>query len=226
MSELNKQEKIDKGDEAGLEEIAQVDRQQDPAPLEVSKSGDIRTDKDFNFKDLRLPQDYAQELGGKKLLTRVPTDKPARHWFVRVHPDPSYRMLVGTIALKAERELYIVHPSIAPDLTHEFRLETLYTGINRQGTLFLWPVPLPGSDGKHNPWHASALQAAELAMTKWIRMTSDMNLGAYVIFEAMGSLPEPEWPDLSFEEILGIAFKDTVISDTDHPVLRKLRGEI
>lgn len=226
MSDLNLEEKVAKEHEEGLEESTQGGGQQTPEPLEVSMVDEPRTEEDFNLDELRLGQDYAQELGGRKLLTRVPTDKPARHWFSRVHPDPSYRMTVGTIVLKAERELYIVHPSIAPDLADEIRLETLYTGINRQGILFLWPVPLPGPDGKHNPWHASALQAAEMAMTRWIRMTSDMNLGAYAIFEAMGNLPEPEWPELSFEEIVRIALKDNVISDPDHPVLRRLRGEI
>src|SRR5450759_1867230 len=226
MSDHNDEEKNTKEHVEGLADNVQGGCQQKPDTPDAFDRSKPRTDKDFNPDELRLTQDYAQELGGKKLLTRVPTDKPARHWFSRVHPDPSYRMTVGTIVLKAERELYVVHPSIATDLADEIRFEMLYTGINRQGTLFLWPVPLPGADGKHNPWHASALQAAELAMTKWIRMTSDMNLGAYVIFEAMGSLPEPEWPDLSFKEIVRIALKDNIISDPDHPVLRRLRGEI
>jgi hypothetical protein len=52
-----------------------------------------------------------------------------------------------------------------------------------------------------------------------------MSLGAYEIFEAMGKLPEPEWPDLTFEQILEIAFRDRFISDLNHPVLRRLRGE-
>ena len=39
-------------------------------------------------------------------------------------------------------------------------------------------------------------------------------------------LPEPEWPELSLRELLRIAFKDKMIDDLGHPVLRKLRGEV
>ena len=32
-------------------------------------------------------------------------------------------------------------------------------------------------------------------MEKWVRVTANMSLGAYEIFEASGDLPEPVWPD-------------------------------
>ena len=35
---------------------------------------------------------------------------------------------------------------------------------------------------------------------------------------------EPVWPDISFEEILKIAFRDRYVDDVDHPLLQKLRG--
>jgi hypothetical protein len=53
-----------------------------------------------------------------------------------------------------------------------------------------------------------------------------MSLGAYEVFEATGELPEPQWPELPFSQILQIAFKDKYIDSLDHPVLRKLRGEV
>ena len=54
---------------------------------------------------------------------------------------------------------------------------TLYTAINRQGVVFLWPVRLPGPDGKVNEWWRSAGEAAELAMTKWVRVKAEHELG-------------------------------------------------
>ena len=61
-------------------------------------------------------------------------------------------------------------------------------------------------------------------MKSWVRVKSNMDLGAYEIFEAAGSIPDPIWPDLSFDAILRIAFKDRVIRDLDHPVVKRLRG--
>ena len=42
---------------------------------------------------------------------------------------------------------------------------------------------------------------------------------------AKGEIPEPTWPDLTFEDILEIAFGKThIIDNRDHPALRKLWG--
>jgi hypothetical protein len=102
----------------------------------------------------------------------------------------------------------------------------LFTSITRQGVPFLWPIRLPGDDGKHNEWHRTALEAAQRAQTRWVRIAANMAAGGYDLFEATGALPEPEWPDLSFRELLKIAFKDRFIRTADHPVLRRLRGEV
>ena len=61
---------------------------------------------------------------------------------------------------------------------------------------------------------------------KWIRVTANMSLGAYDVFETTGNLPEPQWPEQSFQELLRIAFKDHYIDEMNHPVLKRLRGEV
>ena len=79
-------------------------------------------------------------------------------------------------------------------------------------------------DGRTNDWHVSAATAAQQAMKKWIRIKSNMSLRAYEIFEAEASIPDPIWPDLSFDAIYRIAFKDRVIRSLEHPVVKRLRG--
>jgi hypothetical protein len=37
-------------------------------------------------------------------------------------------------------------------------------------------------------------------------------------------LPEPDWPDVSFEEIINVAFRGNYIDSLDHPAIQKLRG--
>ena len=133
---------------------------------------------------LKLSQDYADTVGVKKILATVPV-QPNKQDFVRVHPDPDFRLSpAALIELKDDRETYIVTPTMAANLPGEFVPCTLFLTINRQGVLRVWPVKLPGSDGKINPWHHSAAEAAERAMSCWVRMTSNMSLGAYEIFEA------------------------------------------
>jgi hypothetical protein len=183
------------------------------------------TPNPFNPAALRLSQSFAGTVGVKKLLITVPVRKPNRRDFVRVHPDPAYRLTpAAIIELKEDRETYLVHPAIAQQLPGEFSVVTLNTAINRQGVLQLWPVKLPGPDGKHNEWHRSAAEAAERAMDKWVRVAANTSLGAYETLEASGNLSEPEWPDISLEEILKIAFRDRYVDDVGHPLLQKLRG--
>ena len=129
------------------------------------------------------------------------------------------------IVLREDRdETYLLLPDIARELPGEFLPVVLYTAINRQGVIRLWPVRLPAPDGRVNEWHRSAAEAAILAMERWIRVKANMPLGAYDIFEASSTIPDPEWPSLSFEDLLRIAFRDRLVDRIDHPVIKRLRG--
>src|SRR6516225_4824908 len=129
----------------------------------------------FNPAALRLDQSFVETAGVKKLLTTVPVRKPNRQDFIRVHPGPEYRLSpAAIIELKEDRETYLVTPDIASQIPGEFVAAVLYTTINRQGVLSVWPVKLPGPDGKHNEWHRSAAEAAEKAMNRWVRVSANM----------------------------------------------------
>jgi hypothetical protein len=175
---------------------------------------------------LRLSQAFLETAGAKKLLRTVPVRKPNKQDFVRVHPDPAFREPFAVIELKEDREHYLIMPNIAATLPEEIVTKMLYTAINRQRVVFLWPVPLPAADGRVNEWHRSAQEAAEHAMSHWVRVTANTNLGAYEIMEATAKIPDPEWPpEYTFHDLLKIAFRDRIISSFDHPVLKRLRGE-
>ena len=182
----------------------------------------------FDPARLRLSQDFASTLGVKKALLTVPVKKPAREWFVQVHPSDEYRLQTRVLELKEEREIYLIAQQLWPELATEATCSprALYTAINRQGVLFIWPIRLPGPDGKVDDWSRSALEAAALAKSKWVRLKANTSLGAYDVWEAEGSLPGPEWPEVPFPDLLRTAFRDHYIGSPDHPVLRKLRGEI
>jgi hypothetical protein len=179
------------------------------------------------FDPAALRLDASLTTGVKKLLTVVPVRKPNPQDFVRVNPDPAFRLdPAAIIEVREDRgETYLLTPAMANELRGEFSLAAIYTAINRQGVLFLWPVKLPSSDGKILGWHSSAAQAAELAMSRWVRVKSNMSLGAYETFQAPPGVPEPEWPkDISFPEILKIAFRGRYIDALHHPLVQRLQG--
>jgi hypothetical protein len=122
---------------------------------EITKNTNANSNP-FDPAALRLDQSFADTIDVKKLLTTVPVRKPGRQDWSRVHPDPSYRLTPAAIIdVKEDRETYLVVPNIASEIPGEFNVATLYTTINRRGVLHLWPVKLPGPDGKHNEWHRS-----------------------------------------------------------------------
>jgi hypothetical protein len=178
----------------------------------------------FDLSNLRLSQSFTETAGVKKLLTTVPVRKPNPQDWVRVHPDPEMRANFPLIELKDEREEYVVAGPLVAELVGEFVSKTLYTTVNRQGVVSLWPVRLPDTDGREMEWHRSAREAAETAMGRWVRCKANRSLGAYEIFEAQSCIAEPAWPDLDFQQIIRIAFRDRLITSLDHPVIKRLRG--
>ena len=182
--------------------------------------------KNLNLEKYRLKQDYNSEnIGVKKHLFTVPVKKPSKSDFVRTYEaTEAFECLL--LENKDLGELYLVEPEIIPDISQELIPKRLYLAMDRQNNPFIWPVKVADESGKLDAWNQSAHEAARIATSKWVRVSSNRSLGAYEAFVATGNLPEPEWPDLPFEEILSLAFRGKIIDSLDHPALKRLRGEI
>jgi hypothetical protein len=196
-----------------------------PQVISIESGAGVNGDM-FNPERLRISQNFADEVGVRKVLLQIPVCKPQKQQFVRVHSDPGYRLDTLVLELKEDREVYLVDPGLGSQLPGEITAMTLFTAITRQGVVFLWPVRLPDPSGKRNSWPESARKAADLAMSQWIRVAANMSLGGYETFVATGDLPDPDWPTESFPDLLRIAFSDRYIQTMDHPVIKKLRGAL
>jgi hypothetical protein len=136
---------------------------------------------------------------------------------VSSHPGEDYRLDTAVIDLHDDREIYLVSSDLRGELFSEIKLVRLYTTISRQNVVAIWPCKLPGVDGRSNSWYDTALRAAELAMTRWTRIVADMSLGGYQPYIAAGDLPDPEWPEQTFAELLKIAFLKRAVVTTEAP---------
>lgn len=180
----------------------------------------------FDPAALKLSQNFGEALGVQKLRTTVPVRKPSKEWFVQVHPDASYRLDTMVLELKEDGEMYLVAPLLWSLLGSEstFSAKRIVTAVNTVGIVFLWPIRLPGPDGRVDEWSRSAMEAANTAMGRWTRVQANMSLGAYEV--AIASTDRaPVWPTETFQQLLGIAFRNAYIDTADHPVLKRLRGE-
>ena len=200
-----------------------------PVPPVVTTTSPVPAPDPFDPKRLRLRQDFGANLGLRKRITHIPVDKPPKESYIRCHPDTgAYWLDTCVIELKQDRETYLVLPELWPELEGEatFGAKSLALSVHRDGSPFLWPLRLPGPDGKLDNWGASAREAAMIATTVWTRVTSNLAAGVYDAQEATGIDAEPTWPAESMGEILRVAFRGKVIETPDHPVLRRLRGEV
>jgi hypothetical protein len=102
----------------------------------------------------------------------------------------------------------------------------LVTAITRHGTLFLWPLRLPTPGRSTDSWAESAIEAAKIAENRWTNMKADQTAGMYITSVATAEIPEPDWPEISFNKILEIAFRGRVIDAADHEVILRLRGRV
>lgn len=215
--------RLESGDNGELIAPPTEDRTEPTAP-----TGEAANVDPFDPGRFRLSQDFASQLGVKKALLTVPVRKPSKEWWVMTHPEEAYWMETMVLELKEDREVYLIEPELWPELATEstFSPKALILTTNRQKVSFLWPIRLPGADGKIDDWNRGALEAARMAQGKWVRVQANMSLGAYDVYEATMSLSEPEWPAEPMAKLLRVAFKNYHITSLDHPVLQRLRGEV
>ena len=93
-----------------------------------------------------------------------------------------------------------------------------YTVVDHQGEYGLWYINMyPGT------WKDSALEMMRECVKRWVKIVASKDRFDYITPEA--TLPEPDWSGLPpFADILALAFKDNVVKDANHPVIRKLLG--
>ena len=188
------------------------------------------TEELFDWDSIALSQNYQESSGVKKLISRIPVERPNPHEFVMVHPELSYKAPV--FEDRMDHETYVLMDrSLQEQLFSELVFKVFYVYINQRGVLKLWPIRLPDAEGKLDSYNRTAMEAVKIAKTMWIRIRANKDLGGYEVFLAENQAVPPTWPDLIKEpkpmhRILEIAFRDNRIFELDHPVIRRnIKGE-
>ena len=181
----------------------------------------------FDLSALRLPQDFTASVGEDTAAESIAVRRPRKDEFVRVHPAEEYRAALLVLELGDPPEIYLVDANLREELIDEptVKPREIVTAITRNGEVFLWPLHLPGPDGKLHLWGRSALEACQRAQSEWVRIFADQQRKRYAFRLAKGEIREPTWPTESFDELVLSAFEGNIIRSLDHPVLKHLRGE-
>ena len=177
-----------------------------------------------NLAALRLEPDAGALVGAVEVLAHVPIRKPSQTEWVRVHPDADMTLSTSFYVDRENRETYLVLPEMREVLITGVKVMLLVTAVTSRGSVFLWPLALGDDTGRTNAWHETARDGATRAKSVRTKIASDMSAGHYRIFKAEGNLPEPEWPNKPFKELLRIAFRGRTIDNVEHPIVKQCRG--
>jgi hypothetical protein len=175
-----------------------------------------------------LPPAFEHNAGIRKVIGTIPVRKPHNQEWIRVHPGEGFSDNFGVIILKDDNEVYLLHPHLVGAYENEMTPVRIFVCMSMNKNLFLWPAKLPGSGNRNSDsWASSAIEAAEAAMKRKVRIQSNRAMSAYEYSFSDNPTPEndPTWPDLAYTEMLRIGFAKPgrFVDSHDHEVLRLLR---
>jgi hypothetical protein len=182
---------------------------------------------DIDLSELYVPQGVSEgDISAEKILTNVPIRKAKKAEFVRSHPNLEYRR---EFYLYEDRDgdgaFYVVSPRLVPEISAFVAQYLVVLCVNSNDVPFFFPVKL--SDSKMNAKHkANAQQFVELTKTKWTRRTWNEAASEHDLFVAKNMSKEPTFPDEGIEELLKLAIRGGIITSADHPLYKKLLGEM
>jgi hypothetical protein len=191
--------------------------QPDPAPVDP-----------FDPMNLGISTDYAAAISAHASTKPFELRKPNNQEFFRTSPFEHQRLLVGGIVDKQDMsKLYVVLPSLLDEVrvrySSHLRIYELVITQTLAGAPLLWGVPQEEDRGGR--WHSQERAARHQGTTRWTNMVAGR--GQYD-FTTIDNLKQVDWDSFPpMAETLRQALSDgRIIDSMDHPLLRKLRGEI
>lgn len=166
--------------------------------------------------------------GARKIQTATLVKRPADSVWFQAHPDKS--LWIDMDAIKADMGEILF---VAADNEELYRLLerkiTTYKVIPvihaTSNEIHFMPVSMRLQNGTLNSYHASLLEIAEHATTRWTRIESNQTAKGYDRYEPEVEPASPVWP--SAKEVMALmvkAVKQKSIDNVDHPFVKAIRG--
>lgn len=181
----------------------------------------------FDPMNLGISTDYAAAINVRPSTKPFELRKPNDQEYVRSSPRKDHHLLVGSIADKQDMgKVYIVAHALLDPVKVEFpravRGVELVLAQSLAGASLVWPLPL--AEDRGGKWNSTQRAACEKSKTRWTNMASEK--GQYEI-TTVNNPREVDWDSFPpFRDVLRQAASERLIDSMDHPLLRKLRGEI
>lgn len=180
--------------------------------------------KGFSEADF-TPKAATMQFTFTKTQLNIPIGKASKQNFFMAHPDIEF--LLQTIVWEKDGRQYIVTDNALGLCAEEVKTFRYFFCIYPQGAVFLFPLQVDSDDDAGSPgkiWHENDEKVVIEARDHWVKRKPDKKIKGYIVSYPEGIIPEPKWPGWTREEIFNKAFKDFIIADEDHPVIKYLKG--
>ena len=175
--------------------------------------------------DLAIDQSHLEEFASLASESAVvECRRPARGVFFTVRRETSKpwenRAFYFVLSMEG-RDPFLVAPPIAKQKTEEdvIRPVLLVRYVTMAGEEGLWPLKLNEPDGRSNAWNTSALNILEIAESdKWVRIVSTKKHFRHQTSRKTFDEVPPKFSDRPFKDLVDIAFKDRIVTSTDHEI--------
>jgi len=210
-------------EENNAERIEELIKQAEcPQPYINGATTVVSNGLSFDPDRFALPQDFSDE-AGEIVLLDVTVGKPGPQSWVRFHPSEDYRRNYGIVKLDESRETYLVLPHLYHKIPKFLKRVTIYVWVSYTGRVGLWPVRLEVGNRRADKWAITGNAAVKFGMPHWVQIES-LESGGYKARKAPFLTREPKFPTEPYPVLLNLGFKDMLIEDEDHPVLKELLG--
>ena len=198
---------------------------------EVTSEASVQTEKmTLDGIDLSEFTPEASDIAivSKTKPTIIPIGRRDDQTWQQFHKEWVLRL--NCIKRKADRSHFPVTREALPYCLEWVKPYKFFVGITTSNAIFLLDIPEETEDEKDGKalgrsWHESAQQYVIEGRKGWIRVVANRSAGGYDIKYPEGNLGEPVWPDVTLEEILNIAFRDRIIKDKNHRLIKDLQGQ-
>lgn len=190
----------------------------EPAPQKVADTSAYTAPEDD------LVNIVSVGLGAIAVRSRPPRDD----WF-RAHPEGA--MATGMTLIKGKMgELHAVRteliPVADPEITKALVRASVTACMTVDGAKFLWVILRPAGNANQQHYD-NAISARDLARSTWIRFYWDANQESHItVTPKHSTAADPKWPDATLDAWIDKAFRGKFIDNLDHPLFRKIRGEL
>lgn len=162
--------------------------------------------------------------GEKEGPVTVILGRPKKEVYVRFRDDDAYYLpaYVWTVS-DDSRVIYFITNNLwdLEDLQGGLRAVILAPWLGSDNSIGIWAAPASSTAGS---WYDSGQEVLAVGRREWIRMQTDTKERRYRYFLPTKPVPDRDWPDLNFGEMLKRAFGSRVVDTEDHELIRKLRN--